>query len=212
MARAQVKQNKASGPLIPEALCAPFHMLNQLSPPAVSFLLLSLRLWIAVLFWQSGLTKLSNWDVTLYLFEYEYKVPFFSPAIAAPLATATELFMPFLLIIGLGTRLATLPLLAMTAVIQFTYQAHHQHLEWAIILLVLFFAGPGLFSLDFWLHRYCLKAKENAAENTAFLLLSAGITIALCMFMLHEALAAFTGLEPLLPSAIDSWRALGAGQ
>ena len=57
-----------------------------------------------------------------------------------------------LLIAGLGTRLATLPLLGMILTIQFFVypNAYAEHLTWGSILLFLLTRGPGLFSLD-WL-------------------------------------------------------------
>ena len=55
-----------------------------------------------------------------------------------------------LLILGLGTRLATLPLLGMIAVIQtFVYPlAYAEHLTWASLLLFLLTRGAGPWSLD----------------------------------------------------------------
>jgi putative oxidoreductase len=55
-----------------------------------------------------------------------------------------------LLILGLATRLATLPMLGMTLVIQvFVYpQSWVDHLTWATMLLLLLSRGPGVLSLD----------------------------------------------------------------
>ena len=55
------------------------------------------RLWIANIFWKAGMTKLANWDSTLYLFEYEYAVPFLPTELAAFLGTGVEITMPVLL-------------------------------------------------------------------------------------------------------------------
>ena len=84
------------------------------------------------------------------LFRDEYKVPVFSPEIAATLATTFELGCSILLVAGLATRLATLPLLGMIAVIQlFVYpNAWPEHLTWASILLFLLTRGAGSLSLD----------------------------------------------------------------
>jgi len=54
-------------------------------------------------------------------------VPFLPPVFAAIMGTIFEISCPILLTLGLGTRLATLPLLVMTAVIQFTYDQNIQH-------------------------------------------------------------------------------------
>lgn len=114
-------------------------------------LALLIRFWLARIFWYAGLTKISNWKTTIFLFEYEYKVPFISPIIAAILATATELSCPILLILGFASRFATIPLLIMTAVIQFTYHNEMEHNYWAMLLAVILFYGPGKFSLDYLL-------------------------------------------------------------
>ncbi|MDH3280090.1 MAG: hypothetical protein OEQ18_03035, partial [Gammaproteobacteria bacterium] len=53
--------------------------------------LLGLRLWVANVFWKSGINKFQSWDTTLLLFEHEYKVPILDVHTAALLATGTEL-------------------------------------------------------------------------------------------------------------------------
>ena len=108
------------------------------------------RLAIAGVFLRAGLNKLTSWGPTVALFRDEYRVPILSPEIAAALATAFELGCPLLLIVGLATRLATLPLFAMIAVIQlFVYpSAWPEHLTWASILLFLLTRGAGPLSLD----------------------------------------------------------------
>ena len=117
-------------------------------PVAVCHLLF--RLAIAGVFFRAGLTKLVSWETTVPLFRDEYKVPVFSPEVAAALATAFELGCPILLIAGLATRLATVPLLGMIAVIQlFVYpSAWPEHLTWTSILLFLFTRGAGALSVD----------------------------------------------------------------
>lgn len=113
-----------------------------------SLLVLFIRIWMARVFWYSGLTKISSWQTTLYLFEYEYKVPIIPIEIAASLATATELTMPFFLVLGFMTRLAAIPLIFMVAVIQFTYLDLIEHLYWAVLLATIVFYGPGRYSID----------------------------------------------------------------
>ena len=53
------------------------------------------------------------------LFQDEYRLPLLDPAVAARLAAFTEITFPLFLFAGLATRLATLPLLGMTFIIQF---------------------------------------------------------------------------------------------
>lgn len=115
---------------------------------------LGVRLAMAPIFFRSGLQKMSDWPATVFLFEYEYQVPVLPPVLAAALATATELTMPVLLVLGLGTRLAALPLLVMTLVIQFAVASvnpsfyHPQHYLWMVMLAGLVVRGGGTLSLD----------------------------------------------------------------
>ena len=108
------------------------------------------RLAIASVFLPAGLLKLASWESTIALFQDEYKVPVLAPVVAAVMATTVELVCSSLLIVGLATRLATLPLLGQTLTIQlFVYpQAWHEHLVWGSILLFLLTRGAGTFSMD----------------------------------------------------------------
>jgi putative oxidoreductase len=128
-----------------------------------SLLALPLRFAVATVFWNSGTTKLANWDATLQLFEEEYKVPLLPPDIAAHLGAAIELSTPVLLVLGLLTRPAALLLLGMTTIIEvFVYpQAWPTHIQWAAMLLVLLCRGAGTVSLDYWLRRRWLGADSR---------------------------------------------------
>jgi putative oxidoreductase len=108
------------------------------------------RLAVASVFLKAGLNKLSGWEFTVQLFLDEYQVPILPPEVAAVFATTTELSCSILLILGLFTRLATLPLLGMIMVIQiFVYpNAYSEHLTWGSILIFLLTRGGGTFSLD----------------------------------------------------------------
>jgi putative oxidoreductase len=115
-----------------------------------AFLALPLRFAVATVFWNSGMTKLADWNATLALFTDEYQVPLLPPELAANLALSIELTTPILLVLGLLTRPAALVLLGMTTVIEvFVYpQAWPTHIQWAAMLLVLLCRGAGTFSLD----------------------------------------------------------------
>jgi len=108
------------------------------------------RFAIASVFLKAGLLKLASWEQTVQLFQDEYKVPVLPPDIAATMAATFEIGCSTLLILGLATRVATLPLLGMIAVIQtFVYpNAYSEHLTWASILLFLLTRGGGPWSLD----------------------------------------------------------------
>jgi putative oxidoreductase len=108
------------------------------------------RLAVAGVFFRTGLQKARGWETTLALFSDEYKLPGLPPEIAAVMATCFELGCSSLLVLGLATRLATLPLLGMIMTIQlFVYpQAWPEHLVWSSILVFLLTRGPGAISLD----------------------------------------------------------------
>jgi putative oxidoreductase len=125
-------------------------ILHWLDRVPYTLLALPLRFAVATVFWNSGTTKLANWDATLQLFQDEYKVPLLPPDWAAHMAASIELSTPILLVLGFGTRAAALVLLGMTTVIEiFVYpQAWPTHIQWAAMLLVLLCRGAGRFSLD----------------------------------------------------------------
>ena len=108
------------------------------------------RLAIAGVFLRAGLTKISSWESTVALFADEYKVPLLAPHMAAAMSATFEVGCSTLLLLGLGTRLAALPLIGMIMTIQlFVYpQAWSEHLVWGSILLFLVTRGGGTISLD----------------------------------------------------------------
>lgn len=114
---------------------------------------LLLRIFPALVFWQSGRTKVEGFsikDSTWFLFEQEYALPLIPHEMAAVMATVAEHLLPALLILGLCTRLSALGLLAMTLVIQiFVYpDAWMTHGLWAAPLLAVVARGPGRWSVD----------------------------------------------------------------
>jgi putative oxidoreductase len=121
-----------------------------------SALQLLFRLWMAKLFWDSGMVKLQSWSTTVALFKDLYQVPLLPPELAATIAAAVELSCPVLLALGLATRLAAIPMLGMALTIQFLVPDFYrvEHYYWMMLLLVLIVRGPGLFSVDHWLRRH----------------------------------------------------------
>jgi putative oxidoreductase len=120
-----------------------------------SIIQLMFRVAIAAVFWSSGLTKIASWATTIALFRDEYMVPLLPPELAAVISATFELSCSALIVVGLATRLATLPLLGMTFVIEvFVYPEYWtMHLMWASILLFLLARGPGVFSFDHYVKR-----------------------------------------------------------
>ena len=115
-----------------------------------ALLALPLRFALAIVFWNSAMTKLADWNTTISLFANDYQVPLLPPEIAAYMAASVELTTPVLLVLGLFTRAAALTLLGMTAVIEiFVYPlAWPTHIQWAAMLLILLCRGAGKLSLD----------------------------------------------------------------
>jgi putative oxidoreductase len=124
----------------------------------MSLVQLMSRIAIGAVFWDSGLTKIASWQSTVVLFRDEYKVPFLPPELAATLAASVELACPVLLVAGLAARLATLPMLGMTIVIEaFVYPEDWiEHLTWASLLIFILTRGPGPISVDRWLAPFLL--------------------------------------------------------
>lgn len=131
----------------------------------LSLIQLAMRIGVGAVFFRAGLLKYSSWEFTVKLFEDEYQVPLLDPAVAARIAMIQELTVPILLFLGLATRVATVPLLGMIAVIQtFVYpNAWTEHLVWASILAFLLTRGPGTLSIDYLVERWQRDAKATPA-------------------------------------------------
>ncbi len=122
-----------------------------------SLVLLFVRVVAGHVFWASGRSKIAEgtWftlgDSVVDLFRDEYRLPFLSPEIAAPLSATAEHVLPILLIAGLFTRFAAAGLVGMTLVIQlFVYPDAWWpvHSLWLGLLLMLVVRGGGALSLD----------------------------------------------------------------
>lgn len=114
---------------------------------------LTLRVYVARVFFLSGLTKLNDWNITLALFQNEYHVPLLPAGVAAVLGTCAELGLPVLLFFGLGTRFAAAALFVFNIVAATSYSdlsdaGHVYHILWGALLLVTLCYGPGALSLD----------------------------------------------------------------
>jgi putative oxidoreductase len=115
-----------------------------------SVALLAARLYVAQVFFLSGLTKLRDWSSTLALFNDIYQVPLLPPAVAAYLGTAGELVLPVLLALGLAGRFAGAGLFVVNLVAvlslsadDLTPAAQAQHALWGVALF-----GAGRWSVD----------------------------------------------------------------
>ncbi|MEZ5502363.1 MAG: DoxX family protein [Halioglobus sp.] len=119
---------------------------------------LAVRLYVAKIFFLSGLNKFQDWETTLYLFQEEYHVPLLSPQVAAALGTAGELGFSVLLALGLLTRFSACGLFVLNIVALVSYYdalqdspaALQDHLEWGLLLAILLSSKVRALSLDYW--------------------------------------------------------------
>lgn len=129
-------------------------LLDALQAPAA----LLARLYVANVFFSSGLTKLRDWDITLLLFMDEYHVPLLPPELAAWMGTTGELVLPVLLVLGVGGRFAALALsvvnvMAVLSLSEIAPAALQQHITWGVLLAALALYGPGAWAADRWIQR-----------------------------------------------------------
>jgi putative oxidoreductase len=117
-----------------------------------------IRLYLANVFFKSGLTKVQSWDSTLYLFDDVYHVPLLPPEVAATMAAGAELGLSALLVLGLFGRFAAagLSILNVVAVISFADLSEaglNQHISWGILLGILLVISRWQWSADAWIER-----------------------------------------------------------
>jgi len=133
------------------------HLLNRFIPVAV----LISKIWVANIFFKSGLTKIQSLDTTIMLFSYEYNVPLLSPVFAAYLATAAELILPVMLVTGLAGRFSAFALFILNIVAVMSYPdiseaGVRDHGVWGIMLFIAMAHGSGPLSLDHLIkQRFC---------------------------------------------------------
>lgn len=121
------------------------------------------RLWVAQIFFLSGLIKIESWQATQMLFEHVYQVPFLSPYAAAVLGTAAEIILPIMLVLGLGGRFLIFIFFCYNAICTLSYHflwtpdgmaGLEQHINWGLLLMLMMFHGSGKWSLDYLIHKF----------------------------------------------------------
>jgi putative oxidoreductase len=128
--------------------------------------LLIARLYIAQIFFKSGLTKIQDFSSTIALFESEYKVPLLSPELAATFGTGAELVLPILFALGLISRPTAVALFVFNIVAVISYPdlselGRADHILWGAMILVVALFGPGKIALDNWISKW-YNAKNSA--------------------------------------------------
>lgn len=162
---------KAAACAVMNRLCA----LEKLRHVLADVFDLGIRLYVGKVFFLSGLTKIRDWDSTVFLFEDEYDVPILPPELAAVMGTVGELVFPVMLALGLGARFGALGLSFVNVMAVVSYwsflqnaePALAQHIFWGVLLLVTLLHGPGRISVDHLLcKRWCApKAPETRSAS-----------------------------------------------
>jgi putative oxidoreductase len=113
----------------------------------------------ALILWRARFVALRDWLG-------QVPLPLLPPELAARLAMMVEIGVPLFLFAGLATRLATLPLIAMTLVIvTLVYPASWvESLLWGSVLVMILTRGPGVFSLDHLIERW-FTAREQEVPS-----------------------------------------------
>jgi len=126
--------------------------------------LLAARFYVGWAFFASGLTKLKDWDSTLFLFEEEYQVPLLPYELAAYLGTAAEIILPVLLMLGLTSRFAALGLFFVNIVAVISLEdiaavAYAEHVLWGVLLAQVVIFSGGRLTVDRFINNR-LKSKK----------------------------------------------------
>ena len=119
----------------------------------IDIVLLLSRVYVAWVFLKSGYLKITSWESTLFLFEYEYKVPLIDWQLAAYLGTIGEIIFPVLLILGVLTRVNAVGLFMVNAIAVVSYPAlweggYYDHKYWGALLVLVILLGGGKFAID----------------------------------------------------------------
>lgn len=126
---------------------------------------LAIRLLLAHEFWVAGINKLKgeNWFMDI---QDRFPFPFnmVPTEISWQLATWTELVGPALLVLGLGTRFASVALVILTVVAWVSVHAGNGYnvcdngyqlpLMYLVLFVPLLFQGAGKLSLDHWIRKF----------------------------------------------------------
>jgi putative oxidoreductase len=132
------------------------------------------RITLGVLFMSTGWGKVHSLDKVTSFFT-DLGIP--APGLNAHVVSCVELIGGALLVVGLGSRLAALPLMASMAVAILTAQRDQIHglpdlfglVEWTYLALLLWvaIAGPGKLSLDHLLSRSHELIEQNHPSQKA---------------------------------------------
>ncbi|UEO00676.1 FAD-dependent oxidoreductase [Acidiferrobacter thiooxydans] len=140
--------HRLSGPV--RVITAVYGLLERSTGPIVDLLI---RLWLAKVFFVSGVLKIFGVSVEPYLSRVAYPVPWVEPLSPTYLGAALQMTIPILLALGLATRWAALYMLILVLVVQLNYLPLDINLYSAVLFGWLVVCGAGPLSLDHLLAR-----------------------------------------------------------
>lgn len=128
----------------------------------ISVLILCLRVFFGIIFLLHGLDKLMNFNQLSYTFPSAFG---FGSYMTLMLSIFTEFCCSMFLITGLLVRLTVIPMIIAMAVAFFDvhdamFPEGELSLIYLIMFVILYFTGPGRYSLDYLIDQKLLKAKR----------------------------------------------------
>ena len=116
-----------------------------------------LRLWMAALFFPFSTTGITGYQQTVGMIAGEVAMTVGGEETATGLVLLVNFVVPFFLAVGLFTRLAVIPLIVETVVLQTTSFGLAEHVLWMLVLIDMLIHGAGPVSLD----DYAAKISER---------------------------------------------------
>ena len=128
----------------------------------ISVLILCLRVFFGIIFLLHGLDKLMNFNQLSYTFPSAFG---FGSYMTLMLSIFTEFCCSMFLITGLLIRLAVIPMIISMAVAFFDihdamFPEGELSLIYLIMFVILYFTGPGRYSLDYLIDQKVQKVKR----------------------------------------------------
>ena len=128
----------------------------------ISVLILCLRVFFGIIFLLHGLDKLMNFNQLSYTFPSAFG---FGSYMTLMLSIFTEFCCSMFLITGLLVRLTVIPMIIAMAVAFFDvhdamFPEGELSLIYLIMFVILYFTGPGRYSLDYLIDQKLQKAKR----------------------------------------------------
>ncbi|WP_371922668.1 DoxX family protein [Simiduia sp. 21SJ11W-1] len=171
--------------------------LGKLLTPIDGLPALLLRLYLVPVFWMAGTNKLNNFEATVaWMGNPDWGLGLPLPWLMAALATGAEVLGAILLLLGLGTRLISLPLAITMAVAALT--VHWQNGWQAIADAAAPFANEAVLAAPEKLERARAILQEHGhyewlTSSGNFVILNNGIEFAATYFVMCLALMALGG-------------------